>query len=332
MNKIYLTFTVTDQLIHRTDTQTVVAGSYNVYWARFFFSEAWDGLNKTAVFALGDKNYLAEIDDSGECEVPWEVLADPGSIRVGCNGGTLITTDSAEVIISQSIGGGDYPAEPTEGLIPAAVDATRAYRDAAEQAAKEAAASQSAASESEIKTAEHERSTAAAAAAAKKSEESAEEDMQTSCDAAEKSTQALSDLIAMLGTSVASLVGGKVPMSELPASAIGEATEIQSEDELTTITAQLYDIAYMTELHDGEKTIVKQWQLLGDGNGSNRINWIVCGTSYAVQAGNAATANTAANSVKIDGRRMVHMTQDQYDIAAASGTLDLTADYLVYTE
>lgn len=196
MNKIYLTFTVTDQLIHRTDTQTVVAGPYNVYWARFFFSEAWDGLNKTAVFALGDKNYLAEIDDSGECEVPWEVLADPGSVRVGCNGGTLITTDSAEVIISQSIGGGDYPAEPTEGLIPAAVDATRAYRDAAEQAAKEAAASQSAASESEIKTAEHERSTAAAAAAVKTNADTAKSQLQTVIDNSGTAKSDLSIVIA----------------------------------------------------------------------------------------------------------------------------------------
>ena len=243
-----------------------------------------------------------------------------------------MTTSSAEMLVLQAVVEGNYPAEPTPSLIAGAIAEMRESRNAAASSAKEAERY------ANLSKAQKEKAELAAGGATR-SAESAEKNRlmtdsnKTDCEqASEQAAQALADLIKMRGSSVATLVGGKVPMSELPASAIGEAIEITDESELITLTAQLYDIAYRVEIINNEKTISKQWQLLGDGDSTKRENWIVCGTSYAVQAGNAITANTAADAVKIDGRRMVHMTQDQYDIAAASGTLDETADYLVYPE
>lgn len=332
MNKIFLTFNIVDQTVYRTDTQIVAAGTRNVYYARFSFNEPWNGIAKTAAFKRGENNHPAEIDENGECEIPWEAIDQPGEFYVGAMGGVLITTSSAEVLVLQAVVDGDYPAEPTPSLIAGAIAETRENRDAAANSAKEAE------QYANLAKAQKEKAEIAAGESIK-SAESAEKNKlvtdsnKTDCEqASEQATQALADLIEMRGSSVATLVGGKVPMSELPASAIGEAIEIQSESELVTITAQLYDIAYKVEIINNEKTISKQWQLLGDGDSTNRDNWIVCGTSYAVQAGNAATANTAADAVKIDGRRMVHMTQTQYDIAVSSGTIDETADYLVYPE
>lgn len=63
----------------------MTSGSSNVYVVRFEFSKEWEGLTKTAVFRAtggGLENPVTVsvlLDDSNECMVPWEVLANPGS-------------------------------------------------------------------------------------------------------------------------------------------------------------------------------------------------------------------------------------------------------------
>ena len=128
--------------------------------------------------------------------------------------------------------------------------------------------------------------------------------------------QAMQDYLAMLGVDVATLVGGKVPMSQIPATATQEIYDITSEDELTGLIAQRGDCAEIVETIDGVKTVTKIYQLLGDGDATVRDNWVVWGTSYAVQAGNATSATNAVNASMINNHRMVAMTQEQYDQAA----------------
>lgn len=56
----------------------VTSGSVNVYTVRFSFNSDWDGLDRTAVFHAGDDQISVVLDDSNECQIPWEVLENPG--------------------------------------------------------------------------------------------------------------------------------------------------------------------------------------------------------------------------------------------------------------
>lgn len=58
--------------------ETITSGSVNVYTARFEFSDDWQGLTRKAVFKAGKESRTVLLDESGECAVPWEVLASPG--------------------------------------------------------------------------------------------------------------------------------------------------------------------------------------------------------------------------------------------------------------
>lgn len=188
----------------------------------------------------------------------------------------------------------------TEGA--QAVDAAKAQADSAAASAIEAADYAADANASKI-------------AAAQSADESASSATEGAGYAAE-AKQAMQDYLAMLGVDVATLVGGKIPMSQIPATATQEIYDITSEDELTGLVAQRGDCAEIVETIDGVKTVTKTYQLLGDGDATVRDNWVVWGTSYAVQAGNATSATNAVNASTINNHRMVAMTQDQYDQAA----------------
>lgn len=136
------------------------------------------------------------------------------------------------------------------------------------------------------------------------------------------SKQVMTDLLAMMGVDLATLTGGKVPLSQLPATATLEIYEISSPDELISLVAQRGDRAELITTVDGERTTVKAWQLLGN-DATVRDNWVVCGTSYAVQAGNATTATNAFNADAVNGHRMVRFASiAELDAAVkVSGTI-----------
>lgn len=141
---------------------------------------------------------------------------------------------------------------------------------------------------------------------------------------AQKTEQAYKDFLAQLGVDIATLVGGKVPMSQIPATATQEIYTITSEAELTSLTAQRGDLAELIEVIEGERTITKTWQCLGDS--SNRNNWVVWGTSYAVSAGNATTANNAENANTINNHRLIEISAEDFETAVK----DENTYYLVY--
>lgn len=60
------------------EKEPVTSGSVNVYRVRFRFSPDWDGLTRTAVFMSGCSPWHVPLDAAGECDVPWEALAEPG--------------------------------------------------------------------------------------------------------------------------------------------------------------------------------------------------------------------------------------------------------------
>jgi hypothetical protein len=133
--------------------------------------------------------------------------------------------------------------------------------------------------------------------------------------------QALADLLAMLGVDVATLVGGKIPMAQLPATATQEIYEVTAESELTGLTAQRGDLGEIIEIINGKKTVTKTYQLLGNGDATVLDNWVIWGTSYAVQAGNASTADNAENANMINNHRLVFFaTEAEYQSAVKEGT------------
>lgn len=56
--------------------EVVTSGSVNVYEVQFQFDNSWDGLEKTAVFRVGEETVSTLLDETGICVIPWEVLQD----------------------------------------------------------------------------------------------------------------------------------------------------------------------------------------------------------------------------------------------------------------
>lgn len=54
--------------------EVVTSGSVNVYQCQFQFDNAWEGLEKTAVFWAGEETISTLLDETGLCIIPWEVL------------------------------------------------------------------------------------------------------------------------------------------------------------------------------------------------------------------------------------------------------------------
>ena len=158
-----------------------------------------------------------------------------------------------------------------------------------------------------------------------KSSVNAAESEESSEASAQAASQALSDLLAMINSGdIVLATDGKLPLSSIPATATQEIYTVTSEDELTSLTAQRGDLAELIEELNGEQTITKTWQCLGDA--SVRENWVVWGTSYAVQSGNATTSDNAVNANMINNHRIVEMSEEEF----ASAVKDEDTYYLVY--
>lgn len=101
----YISFSVRNQIIKRTDKFDVVADSQNYLHAKFDFeTDEWDGLIKTALFRKGKTGTVYEmILANDECLVPHEVLVgSDGHIYVSVFAGELITVNVASVFVQHS--------------------------------------------------------------------------------------------------------------------------------------------------------------------------------------------------------------------------------------
>ncbi len=107
-----LEFVVKQQHIVRTDKQRVVAGSKKYLFAHFHFSEDWIGI-KTAIFKNHEIVCQQLVDESGICEVPYEVITE-GKLEVSAFCGNLITADKVEVdIVATGYTEGSTPRNPS---------------------------------------------------------------------------------------------------------------------------------------------------------------------------------------------------------------------------
>lgn len=97
-----LTFTIKNQSIKRTDSTEPIQLSKNYLNAKFEFETPdWDGLVKTAIFAVGERAYNVVLENDS-CKVPYEVTKKSGNVFVSVFGGDLITANTAQVFIGNS--------------------------------------------------------------------------------------------------------------------------------------------------------------------------------------------------------------------------------------
>ena len=91
----------------------LVAGSVGSYPVRFSFAPDWQTESAVAVFEANDSvSRECVIPPTGEVYIPWEVLAEPGSLRIGVYGVDGGRVKPTVWSVQQQIYPGAEPAEP----------------------------------------------------------------------------------------------------------------------------------------------------------------------------------------------------------------------------
>lgn len=334
-------FDVVADKLSKKEINDANTGSAGYYKCQFDFkTEDWDGLNKFAVFVIDKEPYPAEIV-GGACDIPVQSINSVGSTFVGVYGTNAdanalkrISTNFEYIKVSQGAYSVDNAPEPPApdlwevyfAKVQAEVAEATAQAETATAKATEATNQATAALTSANNAKASEQNAKISEENAKSSEANAKISETNAKDSEDKTEQAMTDTLAMLGTDICPLTDGKIPMKYIPATATTEIHEITSESELTGLSAQRGDLAELIETVNGERTITKTWQCLG--NASVRDNWVVWGTSYAVQAGSATLASSAENATKINGHRIVVFdTLEEYNNAVkVEGTLYIVGE------
>ena len=116
-----LRLSVSKTVLKIEQTELTVEKCVNYDRVAFTFDDSWADLVRTATFWRGSKAsdvYQILLDDTNECDIPWELLQKDGYIQIGVTGigadGSLITTQP----VAQSVARGTYrdarvPSDPT---------------------------------------------------------------------------------------------------------------------------------------------------------------------------------------------------------------------------
>lgn len=127
-----------------------------------------------------------------------------------------------------------------------------------------------------------------------------------------KAQQAMSDFLAMLGVDVATLgADGKLSANQIPALAINDTHVVHSKEEIVALVAERGDVAVL--VHDEN---VSDAYILTVDEPSVLDNWIKLGVSYVAEAGHAETATIAVDSQRINGHRVVALSEEEYNLGA----------------
>ncbi len=326
---------------YRITPQTLVigtAGSFGTVKIKPQFSSEWDGLVKRASFIGADGTEEAAVLITEETfPVPDEAMKKPGCGKMiidGSSDGKTLISVVCLLHVLETTAPSEVTPTPTEdyyhqltGIFAEKADAAEAAKTAAQKSAAAAAQSQEKAAKSEAASVQAAATAETFSASAAQSAASAAQSAANAGAAKTASNQALADLLAMIGDDIAPIVGGKIPLQYIPATATTEIYEVSSAEELTGLAAQRGDLAELIEMLEGERTITKTWQLLG-GDASVRANWVTWGTSYAVASGSASVAANAENAAMINNHRLVEMTETAF----ATAVKDADTYYLVYPE
>ena len=135
-----------------------------------------------------------------------------------------------------------------------------------------------------------------------------------------KAAQSFADMLRMMGSDIATLVGGKIPVSQIPAIATTEVYSVNTEAERDALEGvERGDICVVSY---NDETKAKSF-IYNDG-------WVYLAspTDYAAKAGYADTAETAESANAINGHRLVQMKASDF----ATAVLDPETYYLVWSE
>jgi len=144
---------------------------------------------------------------------------------------------------------------------------------------------------------------------AKTSEDNAKDSETSALEAMQTAVQAMTDLLNMLGTDIATLTGGKLTPSQIPAIAITDTFVVATEEAMLALDCETGDICIRTDenktyiLQGTDPSVLSHWQQLQ------------VPTNYADTAGHAVTADNAENANKINNKRLVAMTESQFEDA-----------------
>ncbi len=282
-------FNVSNHNLTLVAPSSLYSGNSNYYTCRFnFMSDDWSQLTKFAVFTNDSKAFSVPLENN-QCIIPYDVLIENSPIFAGVYGTnhseenyTRISTGLVCIFVADgAYKEASVPPVPTPDLWEKyyeEVVRVGGFVDRAENASSEAGLYADSAKESE--------NTAA---------------------------QALSDLLAMLGTDIATLINGKIPVSQIPSIATTEIYSASSLEEMKKLSVQNGDICIR---QDENKSYI-----FSDG-------WVYLAspTDYAAKSGYAETAKTAENANKINNHRLVEMTAQEFETAVK----DENTYYLVY--
>lgn len=282
-------FEISNNSLTLTSEPAIFSGSNNYYLCKFNFqTEDWDNLSKLAVFTFNETAVSVPITNN-ECFIPAEVLSAEGAVCIGVFG-TNGQEDSylriSTGLVYLSVGEGAYrdsstPAVPAPDLWEkyyAEITRVGGFAQRAEDAADAAEQSSAKAESSNI-----------------------------------SATQALSDLLQMLGTDIATLIDGKIPVSQIPSIATTEITSVSSAEEMNSLSVQNGDICIRT---DENKSYIY----------NNGWVFLVSPTDYSSRSGYAEFAQNAENASMINNHRLVEMTAEEFETAVK----DPDTYYLVY--
>ena len=126
---------------------------------------------------------------------------------------------------------------------------------------------------------------------------------------------------AGIGTTIASLVGGKLDPSQIPAVSVVDTYTVSSTAEMLALTAQRGDICRIV----AGGVITDTYSLAAD-DATVLSSWLKLGQGYVGEAGHALSADTAGDSGTVGGVRLVSLTQSAYD---ALSLKDASTIYMV---
>ena len=305
----------------------ITSGNVETVLCEFEFDESWEGYSKTAVFFQKVDNTLKRVlgTDGTECTVPWEALSEDKPLYIGLygtQGNERKTTSFGTVrLVEGSYNESTAPPDPTPDIYAQLLDLVEDYRqdnadnaaaakaseDKAKLSEQHAEQSKLSAAQSVIQASGHAQNAGISAASALESKGIAIQAAGSAEGSKMAAAQALSDLLNMLGISVATLINGKLTPSQIPAIAVTDTFVVSSEAAMLALDAQTGDVCIRT---DESRTYILQ------GDAASELNsWkhMVSPTNYADEAGHAATADEAVNATKINNKRIIGMTQSQYD-------------------
>ena len=123
-----------DQDLFITNSPTLASGGICENIVSFKFCNKWDGFSKTAVFYQNEKNvFYALINNQNECEIPYEVTLNEGTLYMGVfgvNGDTRRTSKIDKIRIHKGAWTSDmHPSDPTPDIYTQLMSAITVVND-----------------------------------------------------------------------------------------------------------------------------------------------------------------------------------------------------------